>query len=244
MKNCKRKGFYTALLIGGLALFTITYTVDSIKGVSERLASVNRAKNSLETSEDIKINNDLSSNYEIKNHEVKDKMKDKRVDQKEIKKDAEKKQVMTQNKKTIQSKNLYFDEEKGLNWPIKGKIVKEFSMDRLIYFPTLGSYKTNPAIFIAAKNGDTVKSAYMGDVINVGENKEIGKYVEVSIGNEYELLYGQLKNIKVKKGDRVDANTVIGEIGKQSSYYIKEGNHLYFKVIQEGKPVNPMLLLR
>ncbi len=241
LQNSKRKGFYMALLVGGAALFTITYTVDSIKSASEKLASVNRAKNSLETSDDMKISNELSSNYEINNKEGID---DKGAEKKETKTELMTKQVINQNNEAVSSKKLQFSEEKGLNWPIKGKIIKEFSMDRLVYFPTLGNYKTNPAIFIEAKKGDLVKSSYMGDVIQIGENKEIGKFVEILIGNDYKLVYGQLENIKIKNGQRVDENTVIGQIGDPSAYYHKEGNHLYFKVIQKDKEVNPMLLLR
>lgn len=240
MKIGSKKGFYIALLVGGLALFTITYTVDSVRGVSEKLASINRAKNSLEISEDMKVNNELSSNYKIK---AREETKDKKIVHNEIRKGKKKKDIALDTK-IEHSKKLYFNEEKGLNWPIKGKIIKEFSMDKLIYFPTLANYKTNPAIFIEAKEGDVVRSAHMGDVISIGENKEIGRFVEILIGNDYKLVYGQLKNIKVKKGDRIDIDTIIGEIGEQSAYYTKEGNHLYFKVIQNEKPVNPLLLLR
>ena len=47
---------------------------------------------------------------------------------------------------------LTFNEEVGLMWPLKGDIVKNYSDDKLIYFPTLGVFKTNPAIFISANN--------------------------------------------------------------------------------------------
>lgn len=42
----------------------------------------------------------------------------------------------------------------------------------------------------------------------------------------------------VKEGD------VIGSIAKPTKYYSIEGSNLYFQVMNDEKPVNPMSLLR
>lgn len=244
----QKKGFYVALLVGGIGVFSLCYTVKGIKEAGDKLASINKARNSLEQN----INNDISSNYALndKNKEdrtvVKEKLKEKNVEKDKKLKVASKKskdvvQVVRAGDKITK---LNFDEEKGLTWPIQGKIVKEYSMDRLVYFPTLGVFKANPAIFIQGKENMDVKAAYRGIVTRVDEDKNIGKFVEMVIGDNYKLIYGQLKDIKVKKGDDIVEGQVIGKLAKVTPCYSKEGIHLYFKVMENNKNVNPLLLLK
>lgn len=241
MKSNKKNSFYIALLVGVVSLFAITYIVNGIRNVSDRMASVNKAKNSLESSEDMKISNEISSNYKLRKENVKEK---KKIKIKEKKESFNKNIVEEKDRKKSVEEKLVFNEDKGLSWPVKGKIIKEFSMDKLVYYPTIGSFKVNPAIFISAKIGDSVKSAYKGSITDISENKEIGKYIEMEIGNEYRLIYGQLTDIKVQKGDKVEEGSIIGKVGKTTDYYSKEGNHIYFLVKQKDEAINPMLLLR
>ena len=140
--------------------------------------------------------------------------------------------------------SLKFDEESGLAWPVSGNVVLKFSDHNTIYFPTLESYRCNPAIAISADEGTKVKSAAKGVVTKVFHNEETGLTVEMAIGNDYSLTYGQLKDVAVKKGDVVNVGQVIGKIAKPSKYYVVEGSNLYFKVTQKEKAVNPMYLLK
>lgn len=250
IKKNSKKRFYVALLLGVFSLFTITYTVDSIRNVSDKLASINKAKNSLESSEDMKINNKISSNYQLSEDKVKEstnKYNDSSESKEVINVDDTKKAKEVNNSISEKNKSvskLTFNEEVGLKWPVNGEVAKNYSMDKLIYFPTLGVFKANPALFISAQEGTNVKCAYKGKVTKVGENKEVGKYVEIDIGNEYKILYGQLDSVQVKEGDNVEEDRVIAKVAKVSSYYAKEGNHLYFMVTQNNEAVDPMLLLR
>ena len=78
----------------------------------------------------------------------------------------------------------------------------------------------------------------------LAEDKELGKYVEISIGDNYTLLYGQLTDIQVSEGDEIEEGVVLAYVASPSPYYTKEGSHLYLKVTQNGETVDPMLLLR
>lgn len=139
---------------------------------------------------------------------------------------------------------LKFDEEKGLAWPVSGNVILPFSDSKAVYFSTLGQYKRNNAIVIGADEGTKVVSAAKGMITKISENEETGVTVEMSIGGDYSLTYGQLKDVTVKKGDVVEEGQKIGEIAKPSKYYVVEGSNLYFKVTQEDKAVNPMYLLK
>lgn len=143
------------------------------------------------------------------------------------------------------NKNTFsFNEEEGLLWPINGELLMKFNMDSGVYFKTLGQYKCNPAILIGGKTGTEVYSAAAGKVTDVVKDPETGLTVTMDIGNNYELVYGQLGNLKVKKGDLLSEGQVLGTLEEPTRYYVEEGCNLYFEVLEKGEPVDPMLLLR
>ncbi len=149
--------------------------------------------------------------------------------------------VVNQKKDKI---TLSFDQETGLAWPIKGDVIKKYSMDKVTYFETLGQYKVNDALIIAATEGMEVKSAVKGVISSIEEDEETGITVTVDIGDGYQVVYGQLKDVTKKKGSTVKAGEVIGSIAKPTKYYSVEGTNLYLKVLQDEEPINPLLLLR
>lgn len=140
--------------------------------------------------------------------------------------------------------NLTFNEEDGLLWPVEGNVIMNYSMSSVIYFQTLDQYKCNPAIIIQAEVGDDVLNAADGIVKDVSYNEETGNTVTVSVGNGYEIVYGQLDNVKAKKGQSVSEGSILGNVADPTKYYIKEGSNLFFEVLRNEETVNPMLLLR
>ncbi len=141
---------------------------------------------------------------------------------------------------------LSFKAEDGLQWPVKGNVIMNFSMDHTIYFATLMQYKCNPAIIIDAKVGAEVKASADGIVSDIQENNdETGYTVTMDIGNGYNLVYGQLKkdSVSLKIGDSVKKGDVIGKVAEPTKYYTVEGSNLYFEVTENNQAVNPMLYL-
>ena len=59
----------------------------------------------------------------------------------------------------------------------------------------------------------------------------------------YEAVYGQLKELAVKEGDMVDAGALIGYVSEPTKYYTVEGSNLYFQLLKDGNPVDPMSYL-
>ncbi|MSS64544.1 peptidoglycan DD-metalloendopeptidase family protein [Velocimicrobium porci] len=140
--------------------------------------------------------------------------------------------------------NQSFDEDAGLLWPIKGEIVLDYSMDKPVYFKTLAQYKCNPALLIAGKKNMDVVSAAAGVITKVDKNEETGITITASIGDDYQLVYGQLADVKVKKGDQVKAGQVLGKLAEPTKYYKEEGTNLFFEVLEGEESVNPLLLLQ
>ena len=139
---------------------------------------------------------------------------------------------------------LSFDVEKGLLWPVEGNVIMNYSMDHLTYYATLMQYKVNPAIVIGAEVGTEVKAAADGIITDIYDDPVTGLTVTMDIGDGYSLLYGQLKDVNHKIGDRVAEGEVIGAVDEPTKFYVVEGSNLYFMVKKDDQTVNPMLLLR
>lgn len=137
-----------------------------------------------------------------------------------------------------------FDESAGLSWPIQGDVILNYDTEGVVYFQTLAQYKANPAIMIAGTTGKKVKASAAGVVTEIAKNEETGVTLKMAVGNSYEIIYGQLQDLKVCEGDQIKEGTVLGTLAEPTDYYVVEGPNLYFQILQDGTPVNPLLLLK
>jgi len=119
-------------------------------------------------------------------------------------------------------------------------VIMNYSMDQSIYFATLDQYKYNPAVVISGQVGAEVKAAAAGTVSAVDTNAQTGTTVSIDMGNGYAAIYGQLKEVPVQPGEYVTENSVIGYVSEPTKYYSVEGPNLYFQLLKDGQPVNPM----
>ncbi|MDO4169270.1 MAG: M23 family metallopeptidase [Lachnospiraceae bacterium] len=135
---------------------------------------------------------------------------------------------------------LSYDGKTKLDWPINGNILLPFSMDTTVYFETLDQYKCNPGILIEAKEGQGVGAVTKCQVIDVMKSDELGNQVVLDLGDGYTVILGQLKDVKVKKGDVLKTGDIIASVAKPTNYYTLEGEHLYMEMLHKEKPVNPV----
>lgn len=133
-----------------------------------------------------------------------------------------------------------FTEESLLAWPASGAVLLNYSMDQTVYFATLEQYKYNPALIIGGEVGETIAASAAGTVTNVEQTAQTGTTVTLDMGNGYTAIYGQLKEVPLQIGDYVDAGQAIGFLSEPTKYYSVEGTNLYFEVLKDGEPVNPM----
>ena len=116
-------------------------------------------------------------------------------------------------------------------------------MDKTVYFTTLDQYKYNPAIIIEGSVDESVMCGAQGLVKKIETIEETGTTLTLDIGDGYELIYGQLKELPVKEGD-VKAGDTIGYVSEPTKYYSKEGTNVYLEIRKDGENVDPMLLLQ
>ena len=136
-----------------------------------------------------------------------------------------------------------FSEETLMEWPIHGNILVDYSMDSTVYFPTLDQYRLSPAIAVQADEGAPVMSAVNGTVYSVEETAKTGTTVTMELGNGYQAVYGQLKDLNVSEGDTVKKGEIIGYVNAPTKYYSEEGSNLYFAMKKDGKPIDPIAYL-
>ena len=130
-----------------------------------------------------------------------------------------------------------------MTWPVEGDVVMDYSMDHSIYFETLNVYKYNPSILLGAEVGTPVEAAANMKILKVEETLETGTTITADMGNGYQAVYGQLKDVTVSADDVVAAGTVLGYINEPTKYYTKEGANLYFSMTKDGESVDPVLYL-
>ena len=118
------------------------------------------------------------------------------------------------------SHNINFTEDSYILWPVNGAVIMSY--------------------IIEGAEGDQVLCGAPGIVKSIDVSAQTGTTVNVDIGNGYELLYGQLKEVPVKVGDYVEAKSVLGYVSQPTKYYSKEGCNVYFEMRKDGQPVNPV----
>ena len=161
----KQKGFYISLACGIAAIGAFAALCINMNR-SEQKEPVASASNPPQaTAVATPETKEASSNHA--NSEVKEKKTKKR----------KKKSVQTNAKPA--KKQLSFNQEEGLSWPIKGDVLMEYSADKVVYFKTLAQYRTNPALLLEAKEGMDVKASADGIVESVETSEETGRTVGV-----------------------------------------------------------------
>ena len=107
--------------------------------------------------------------------------------------------------------------------------------------PTRGASSYHPAIDIGVPTGTSVLAADSGKVIYTGSNGGYGISVGVDHGNGYVTYYNHLSGYGVKRGDYVRKGQ---EIAKSGSTGVSTGPHLDFKILKDGKAVDPEQYLK
>ena len=78
------------------------------------------------------------------------------------------------------------------------------------------------------------------DMNAIRSDEELGNYVVLDLGNDYVATCGQLKDIQVMENEYLEAGQVLGYVAEPTKYYSVEGSNVYFKLMHDGKAVDPM----
>ncbi len=123
-------------------------------------------------------------------------------------------------------------------WPVYGRITSSFGEER--FSPSSGGTRPHMGIDISAPTGTPVVAPADGIVLSAGREAEYGLRVCVDHGHGFTTMYGHLKEMQVKPGDRVKKGQVLGTVGTTGN---TTGPHLHYEVRIHGRPANPFSYL-
>ena len=124
--------------------------------------------------------------------------------------------------------------------PLDGTTVTVFSMTELLYDETMGDWRTHNGLDIQAAEGDAVKTAAGGVVVEVVDDELMGTTVIIEHAGGYTTQYSSLlPDPPVGKGREVFAGDIIGYVGATAAAESTMGPHLHFSVFQNGEIVDP-----
>lgn len=106
--------------------------------------------------------------------------------------------------------------------------------------PRLDPIRKRPAfhsgIDFGTAIGTPIYAPLGGRVVIAGLKGPYGKTIEIDHGNGFKTRYGHLNAIRVRKGDMVDFQQLIGEAGNTGR---STGPHLHYEIWFDGKVRNP-----
>ena len=141
------------------------------------------------------------------------------------------------------AQDLMFSEATIMELPVTGTVLIPYNMENTVYFPTLDLYQCNPGVVFSAAEGTPVLAAADGEVVSVENDARTGLTVTMNLGNGYEAIYGQLTDVSLESGQKVQKAARIGAVAAPTKYYVKEGSNLFFEMKKDGKAIDPMVYL-
>ncbi len=129
-------------------------------------------------------------------------------------------------------------------WPVKGEILRDFSVETLSLDPTMGDWRTHAGLDVAAKLGTRVLCMTAGTVSEIWEDDDMGTCIRVEHGGQLESVYGNLApEPTVKVGDTMEIGAILGAVGNTANAEIGMAPHLHLEVFRAGKAMDPMEFL-
>ena len=129
--------------------------------------------------------------------------------------------------------------------PLNGEVLMAFSVDQLVYSPTLADWRTHDGVDISAKPGTTVLAASAGTVAAVEDDPLMGTTVTIEHEGGYTTIYANLQTTPtVEPGDFVTAGQIIGAVGATAAVEAAQSPHLHFAVTKDGEAVDPGQFLK
>lgn len=150
-----------------------------------------------------------------------------------------KKQTITTNSNTESEKKVSFE------WPVKGEILKAFSIDNLLYSSTLQEWTTHNGIDIKADKASVVVSVADGTVKSIKNDPRYGLTVTIEHANGFKTVYSNLLTAEfVVEGEKVSSGQSIGTVGNSANFEVADDFHLHFEMLKDSEYVDPTIYLK
>jgi murein DD-endopeptidase MepM/ murein hydrolase activator NlpD len=116
-------------------------------------------------------------------------------------------------------------------WPVDGPVISAFGRRRNGW---------HAGMDVKAEMGTPILAAAAGTVAVSGWERSYGRVVKIEHDSGFFTIYAHNLQNLVDAGERVEAGTVIGTVGRTGR---STGYHLHFEIRQDGVAYNPLYLL-
>lgn len=125
-------------------------------------------------------------------------------------------------------------------WPVKGGVLRDFSVETLSLDPTMGDWRTHAGMDIAAADGVQVLAISAGTVAQVYDDDLMGTTVVVDHGGGLQSWYSNLApETLVAQGDTVDIGSPLGTVGGTALAEVGVEPHVHLETVLNGVQVDP-----
>ena len=199
------------------------------------------ATNSTETNTNANANNTITKN--TKTNTIAKETAETITKNKEEKQESENTAKKAEKSETKPTGNTA--EKIKFDWPVKGDILKAFSLDNLLYSSTLKEWTVHNGIDIKADKATIVCSAEDGTVKSIKNDPRYGLTVIIEHADGYKTVYSNLLTTEfVVEGEKVTKGQSIGTVGNTANFEVADDFHLHFEVLKDDNCVDPMIYLK
>jgi murein DD-endopeptidase MepM/ murein hydrolase activator NlpD len=114
-----------------------------------------------------------------------------------------------------------------------GRIIKDFSIDTLVFSTTMKDYRVHTGVDIACEKGTAVHSFTDGTIAEIKNDPFYGTMIVIEHSSGLQTIYKNLnKEIPeaIKVGTAVKAGDIIGAVGDTAIVEVADEPHLHFEV--------------
>lgn len=129
-------------------------------------------------------------------------------------------------------------------WPVKGEVLRTWSVETLSYDKTMGDWRTHEGVDIAASLGTQVVAPAGGTVSDLYTDDLMGTTVVILHANGVMSKCSNLAAVPtVEIGDPVRTGDIIGSVGATAIAECEEASHLHLEMTKDGERVDPLWYL-
>ena len=92
-------------------------------------------------------------------------------------------------------------------------------------------------INIEAEIGTPIRAAYNGEVLEVGEDINKGKFIEIKHKKDVKIIYFNCSEVLVEKGQYISKGDIIAKVGNTGNF---KNPSLYLVLLKDDEPVDPL----
>ena len=131
-------------------------------------------------------------------------------------------------------------EEITFKMPVEGRVVCEFSGDKLLYNDFLSDWRTHNGIDISCDKDSAVYASADGRIKSIYDDS-MGKNVVIEHRDGYMSVYANMSDrIEITEGAEIKKGDLIGKVGDTALGDFTEESHLHFELLKDEQYINPV----